>query len=895
MVSHSILRNSDFRRNERTGSILKVRGEFSLPQADTTEDAIKGFLQQNADELRLPLDFRRHDLRVIQDVKTPVRRVVRLQQTQDGIPVFGAIMTVQLDKNQRVKQLDLNHESQVQVALPQGDTKLTAEAAKEAASKAIGQFDLRKEIAPPEEVYYPTDDGLRRAYLVLILTQEPPHDWRVIVDAYSSEILAKDDLIVFMPNGQGLVFDPNPVVTSGNNTFRDPTATPSCGYTGTAVGLIDNQRVLRQLRDITFADGKYKLEGPYVKLRNFGEPNLAPPEEANPNDFNYSSTDDRFEAVMVYYHIDTLQRYIQSLGITTANNRQIEADAHDGSGPAYYSPADKGLHFSDSGLCRPDRAEDGEVMFHEYGHAIQDNQVPGWGSLNPVTERAETRAMGEGFGDILACVYFAPEHPFQREVFEDWIFADQGGLRRVDGTKVYPTDWAYQEHGDGEIWSAALWNIYRTIGGDSLDQTARIAARDVLLKTLILSHHSLLPSASMPDGAEAVMEVNAELEEYRGKHLMQMLDSFHDRGLLRCSPNADLYIRDDEGDPGIDAFVGPTFWNSPDLWIRNSDDGSTKHQNPEFGQDNWFYARVRNRGTETAKAFVVTFNVKPWAGTQFVYPNDFVPYISAAVGFNLAPGASTIVKAKWPTSLVPPAGTHACWLASVYTPVDASPVGRHVWEHNNLAQKNLTVVDMQPNDVFIVPFQFGSQFLPVKTNYRLEVRRSANWTNLPVSIVHSNPKVLGNIFHAVEQIDPVVLKPVIQPSTMLRFLEPSEVELVHQGLDANPVRFSLSSGSMLNMVQAQPPLTAKPVNIQEFLQRQAVLTKDPSGNAVIVFRPGKLSGFPITVEPRSSIKVGLKLTAPPEAKPGDVIMVDLIQRNEQGEVVGGISVQMNIR
>ena len=36
----------------------------------------------------------------------------------------------------------------------------------------------------------------------------------------------------------------------------------------------------------------------------------------------------------------------------------------------------------------------------------------------------------------------------------------------------------------------------------------------------------------MSDGAEAVMEENAELDDYRGKHLMQMLDSFHDRGLL---------------------------------------------------------------------------------------------------------------------------------------------------------------------------------------------------------------------------------------------------------------------------------------------------------------------------------------------------------------------------
>ena len=89
--------------------------------------------------------------------------------------------------------------------------------------------------------------------------------------------------------------------------------------------------------------GNHKLEGLYVKSHNFGAPNLTAPEVLNANDFNYSSGDDRFEWVNVYYHVDTVQRYIQSLGITTANNRQTECDAHDNSvNAAWYSPIDRG-------------------------------------------------------------------------------------------------------------------------------------------------------------------------------------------------------------------------------------------------------------------------------------------------------------------------------------------------------------------------------------------------------------------------------------------------------------------------------------------------------------------------------------------------------------------------
>src|SRR5262249_39752157 len=157
----------------------------------------------------------------------------------------------------------------------------------------------------------------------------------------------------------------------------------------------------------------------------------------------------------------------------------------------------------------------------------------------------------------------------------------------------------------------------------------------------------LAANASMPEGAEAVLVEHAAQPAYRGKYLKPMLDSFHARGLLPC-PATDLWIRDDASDPGADAFTGPVFWDSPDLWIRNAEDNGTTHQPPEFGQDNWFYARVRNRGATTARAFVVTFNVKLWAGTEFVYPGDWDPFVSAAVGFNLAPGATRIVKARWP-------------------------------------------------------------------------------------------------------------------------------------------------------------------------------------------------------------------------------------------------------
>lgn len=902
------IQDGDVSRDQLSGRPRKIRGDFDLPMtaADmaaegegegTIAPAVRAFLQANADQTGLRADA--NSLQVVQEVSTEINRVVHFQQMHDGIPVVDTSVVVQVDDANRVRQVDLGTASPT-VAEKVGasdDRKMTAKQAAAAAQAAVGEGTLRQPVKDPTEVYFPTDAGLKLGYEVLILTRTPPHDWRVIVDAYSGQILEQKDLL-YQVNGQGFVFDPNPVVTSHNNTLRDPTATVgSCGFAGTPIATIDAQRVTRTLKDITFSGGVHKLEGPFCKMRNFGAPNIAPPTEVNANNFKYSSGDNRFDDVNVYYHIDTTQRYIQSLGITTAHNKVIECDAHDGiGGGAFFSPGDGGLHFGDSGACKPNRASDGDVMLHEYGHAIQNNQVPGWGATNPVTHRAETRAMGEGFGDILACVALAERGGgFQREFFEDWIFGSTPlkCLRRVDGTKVYPTDWHNEEHDDGEIWAAALWNVYRTTGGDSLNAATRQAAADALLKTVILSHHSVAANATMPDGAEAVMNTNAALPEFRGKHLMQMLNSFHDRGLLRSNAGVDLWIKDNPADTGSN-LVGGTFWNSPDLWIRNANDNGTTHQAPEFGQDNWFYARVRNRGTQTARAFVVTFNVKPFAGTQFVYPGDWIPYISAAVGYNLAPGASTIVKARWPKALVPPVGTHACWLASAYTPVDPIPSGKHVWEYNNLAQKNLAIVNAIPGDAMNFAFQVGSQFLQQAERFTLEVQRASQFSTLPISIFAKDPKifagpVIGDAGDGEEA--GTTAAPVAPPPPTIRFLDPARVEIT-QGTSRS-VRMNLGRGSTLDLDTALGQESSGGGNPDFEAEMNDVRpVTDANGISTVAIKAGIVGRVPITLLPRSPVEVGMKFQVPATAKVGEAIDVDVIQRDSKNNIVGGVTMQV---
>jgi len=167
------------------------------------------------------------------------------------------------------------------------------------------------------------------------------------------------------------------------------------------------------------------------------------------------------------------------------------------------------------GTCEssPD-AEDGDIILHEYGHAIIDDQVPNFGLTD------EGCAMEQGFGDFLAACFFAEVNGgFNREAVGDWngIGYVQHCVRRVDSNKYYPEDFLGVKRcdADGEIWAAALWDMYLVLGGNSEDNDTRLNARRRSIALVLESHFYLNPLSGFIEGAEAVMIANKNL--YKGK------------------------------------------------------------------------------------------------------------------------------------------------------------------------------------------------------------------------------------------------------------------------------------------------------------------------------------------------------------------------------------------
>lgn len=348
----------------------------------------------------------------------------------------------------------------------------------------------------------------------------------------------------------------------------------------------------------------------------------------------------------------------------------------------------------------------------------------------------------------------------------------------------------------------------------------------------------------------------------------QVVDAFHRfvYGLVDPSPAPDLWIKDDPAHGGADQWEGP-FWDSPDLWIRNTDDGGTDHQSPEYGQDNWFHARVRNKASAgRAEHFVVTFHSRGFAGTQFVYPADFLPCIVAKAEFDLAPGDTRIVKALWPRELVPPAGSHTCLLASVVTRGDHPVASRHVWEHNNLAQKNLTVVDLLPNTFMILPIVIPNWRREFGPRFDLEVWKPQTAAGMGLSLVHQSKEFFRLAEAEVKRFKPEFTKPASAPQ---------QIRLECGGyIPGSP---SVDKGRI--MTSDTPDL---------------VLRRFPNSWEA-KFPESAKAKMAVEIPPFAQKVVGLKVAIPARAKMSQSVKLHVVQRHSATrQIVGGVALQVNV-
>ncbi len=210
-----------------------------------------------------------------------------------------------------------------------------------------------------------------------------------------------------------------------------------------------------------------------------------------------------------------------------AESQQLKTDAF-ADDNSYYDPSVDRISLGSGGV---DDAEDPEVIWHEYGHAIQDDQIPGFGTTQ------QSGAIGEGFGDYMAAVMSqAAATPNDTPItpaacLMDWDSTSYTPnaphcIRRTDLNLDFRTNRNGEVHHDGQIWSRALWDMYlspdiNTTPGD-----------DVATRIIVEAQFNFTPSISMPAAAKRIINTAKELPGTNPALVAAVKTAFEDRHIL---------------------------------------------------------------------------------------------------------------------------------------------------------------------------------------------------------------------------------------------------------------------------------------------------------------------------------------------------------------------------
>ena len=483
---------------------------FTLPPGKgSAREVARAALRANRELLGIDPDLLDLPVRAVRETVGGFH--VIFGQKHAGTPIHRAYVTVHMTRANEVYLI--KNRAVPSALLPaQPDARISEEAARRIAVRSAKGPGAR--VLDAERMWFPVKDRLRYAYKFRVQRRKPAEEWIIFVDAVNGRVLSKYDNLA-MATGWARVFNPNPVVALGD-----------------WVPLLDGDQPVRRLPANAYETVRVRgiaasgrLEGKLVTTR----PTKSRVRSQSLR-FECQSHQKGFEEVNAFFHVDQAIRYVQSLGYKGRRaifSRPVPINAratHDDE--SWYSPGTKRLEF---GTGDVDDAEDGETILHEFGHALQDAICPDFG------RSTEAAAMGEGFGDYFAASFFAAKKTGRGRkrllaavmTWDGILFSDPDDparrppcVRRLDSRRTFETfDHAEDadEHDNGEIWSATLWDIWRSVG------------RAVADAIIIESHFQLDGFTTFARGARAILDADRAL--FKGQHLARLRRIFRRRGI----------------------------------------------------------------------------------------------------------------------------------------------------------------------------------------------------------------------------------------------------------------------------------------------------------------------------------------------------------------------------
>ncbi len=235
------------------------------------------------------------------------------------------------------------------------------------------------------------------------------------------------------------------------------------------------------------------LSGEYVSIQNFNGGDAKIEMEIDCEDDITLHWDDSNSSVSernVYYHINRMHEYNKTIDSNFVGlDYPLQCIVNDNSAfcNAYWNG--NNLHFNtQDATCAMNSAHGASVIYHEYGHAVNDrlyNQIGHpWGLKNPI--------LHEAFSDIYSTLLLDDSR------FALGWFGPGTMTRNLNNTNQFPINVVGQQHTDGLILGGAFWDLgqltspelaYRLSHlakyGAPDDEDIAVAFAEVYLETLV--------------------------------------------------------------------------------------------------------------------------------------------------------------------------------------------------------------------------------------------------------------------------------------------------------------------------------------------------------------------------------------------------------------------------
>lgn len=465
--------------------------------------------------------------------------VSRYQQRVGGYPVLGGEATVISAPGESARiAADATASVPAKRTLAGVEPRVSRAVAIAAAKRAGHVRAIRAGDHSTAGLALDPNHGDALVWKVNVPSARPLADLQALVDAASGDVLSKANLLRDA-TGKAKIYVPNPPVEQGD--YAGIGSSPSADHNDHDTAKLT---ALRRLVTLPRLRGTC-LKGQWAEARVGAHSHKVCRRSRNWKGVTRSN--DKFEALMAYYHLDRTEAYIQSLGFTKAsgapiNDRRqkvvVDAFAPDNS---FYSPNDRKIRFGRGGV---DDAEDADVIIHEYGHSIQDNQSPGFGCQG--NKYCQAGALGEGFGDYNSTMMTLqipglPNYAIASYCIFDWdgvvgwggpqaapcgrVIDGSDGVSTLPGAELAggPCDFGnpgspnLDIHCVGEVWARGLTDLRLGSMGTAVDRDLLASQfAYVQSETFAQAVGALVAADNAIFGGSHVTQICAEMRDQRG-------------------------------------------------------------------------------------------------------------------------------------------------------------------------------------------------------------------------------------------------------------------------------------------------------------------------------------------------------------------------------------------